>query len=562
MTEVEAALNPALASPQASKLLLAARRSKLLSDARKQRNEWIVGKPAEESAADAPVDVENDLKKVLEFLNTLAGPDDDANDGPIDYVHVTDTTKKLEVIAEEDEKFDQHWALFLEKLKHAECADIVSLCKQFVKGFNSRDLTEQHELDAAPEILWSFLSLMQARMRSHTLWRDENEEEWELSCMASERFLMEKVYKKIFTPTPELKEMDDALFIRIESLSFLNFEHLCDMKNAPGLKEKLAGAIKELGRINDICTVIGKMMCIIKVSHMISQALYEGQLETGSTSAIGADDFLPAFILAMLQVNPPHLESNLEYIQTFGTTENLRGETGYFFTHMYSSVCFLQNVDADQLSMTAEQFEQGLAETRAKMGSDEANSKEPPVDRLREGSIDQFNMEEQPDTVGSPPRNRKRSDSGHFNAGALLDLSKGQWLGPDVLAVRRMRVEREAKQSSEESANGGGATAAADATGRQQREQQEQQFRFLNATPSELQIADVPELLREYQALARQLMDMTKNGGGQPLQRQTVSVPAPAITLAAPPAPAVSVAAAAVPAAAPAAPARPPMTEL
>jgi hypothetical protein len=308
--------------------LSASRRDQLLSVARKQRNEWIVGTEAEE-VTDSKVDVESDLKKVLEFLNGLAGPEDDAADGPVDYVHVTDTTKKLQLIAEEEEAFERHWGLYLGKLKHAECADIISLCKQFVKGFNYKDLTERHELDAAPEILWSFLSLLQARMRSHVLWRDENEEEWELSRMASERFLMEKVYNKVFCPTPEFKELDDVLFERIRELSFLGFEHLdATGKSAAGLKEKLQGSVKELAKINDICTVIGKMHCIIKVSHMISQAIYEDQLEAGSTSAIGADDFLPAFILTMLQVNPPHLESNLEYIQTFGTTENLRGETG------------------------------------------------------------------------------------------------------------------------------------------------------------------------------------------------------------------------------------------
>ena len=54
-------------------------------------------------------------------------------------------------------------------------------------------------------------------------------------------------------------------------------------------------------------------------------------------------------------------------------------------------ICFLENVDSDQLSISAEQFEQGIAETRKKM--DQTVRDGSSVDRLREGSIDQFDPE-------------------------------------------------------------------------------------------------------------------------------------------------------------------------
>jgi hypothetical protein len=189
---------------------------------------------------------------------------------------------------------------------------------------------------------------------------------------------------------------------------------------------------------------------------------------------------------------------------------------------MYSSVCFLQNVDSDQLSMTAEQFEQGIAETRAQMGGREGTA-EPVIDRLREGSVDQFDMEDEPDTgMGSPPRHRKRPNSGHFNAASILEMTKGQWLGPDVLAVRQVRLEREQQQGrgevgGDEDAVGAGGAALKGGAQEEAQEEVQQQFRFLHTAPSELQIADVPVLLREYQALARQVLELTNGGacGGQ-----------------------------------------------
>ena len=75
---------------------------------------------------------------------------------------------------------------------------------------------------------------------------------------------------RVFCPTPEFQQNDEALYERIASLSFLSFEHLdVSGKSASGLVDKLASPAKELSKINDICTVIGKRECVIKTSHMI-----------------------------------------------------------------------------------------------------------------------------------------------------------------------------------------------------------------------------------------------------------------------------------------------------
>ena len=49
---------------------------------------------------------------------------------------------------------------------------------------------------------------------------------------------------------------------------------------------------------------------------------------------MGADDFLPMFILVVMRSQVPQLVSNCEYIQSFHSPDQMRSRAGYCFVNL------------------------------------------------------------------------------------------------------------------------------------------------------------------------------------------------------------------------------------
>ena len=74
-----------------------------------------------------------------------------------------------------------------------------------------------------------------------------------------------------------------------------------------------------------------------------------------------ADDYLPVLIYVVLQANPPMLYSNLQYLERFCDPNKLMsGETGYYFTNLYSAVSFIETLDARSLKIGEGEFQKKI----------------------------------------------------------------------------------------------------------------------------------------------------------------------------------------------------------
>jgi Rab5 GDP/GTP exchange factor len=70
-----------------------------------------------------------------------------------------------------------------------------------------------------------------------------------------------------------------------------------------------------------------------------------------------ADSFLPLLILLLLRSNPPHLYSNIQYIQRFRHPDRLGGEGGYYLNSLEAAVGWIETIEKGVLSCSEEDFD-------------------------------------------------------------------------------------------------------------------------------------------------------------------------------------------------------------
>ena len=120
-----------------------------------------------------------------------------------------------------------------------------------------------------------------------------------------------------------------------------------------------------------------KVSCVVKCASILFRSLNLAKVSTeensaGSTAADplaapGADDFLPVFIYVVMKSNVGKLASNIEYIQSFLNSSQLRSQSGYFFISLRSAVEFIQHLEPESINMDSEEFYNKIAAAEASL---------------------------------------------------------------------------------------------------------------------------------------------------------------------------------------------------
>src|SRR4051794_5884111 len=73
-----------------------------------------------------------------------------------------------------------------------------------------------------------------------------------------------------------------------------------------------------------------------------------------------ADSFMPLLIYVVLQSNPEHLVSNVQYILRFRNQDKLGGENGYYLSSLMGAIQFIENMDRTTLTISDDDFERNV----------------------------------------------------------------------------------------------------------------------------------------------------------------------------------------------------------
>ncbi|KAH7088765.1 hypothetical protein FB567DRAFT_317634 [Paraphoma chrysanthemicola] len=337
---------------------------------------------------------------------------------------------------EPDLPFDFH--RFLEQLRHRTADPVAKFLRSFLLEFGKKQWMVHEQV----KIIGDFLEFISKKMAQCEVWRTVSDAEFDNAREGMEKLVMNRLYNQTFSPAipppepasprkgrrrqeppgpgrrgqhQEDVERDEVLAQKVRIYKWVSEEHL-DIKPVGEKGKKFLGlAQQELLKIKSYRAPRDKIICVLNCCKVIF-----GFLRT-SKSDQSADAFVPLLIYTVLQANPDHLVSNVQYILRFRNQDKLGGEAGYYISSLMGAVQFIEGLDKTSLTVTDEEFEKNVEAAVSAIAERHAEAEASSSSHL------------QPTTPG-----HRRMPSPHYH-----HLSeKGTPLRPEVTTRNSMEAER------------------------------------------------------------------------------------------------------------------------
>ncbi|KAH3947081.1 hypothetical protein JI435_088950 [Parastagonospora nodorum SN15] len=340
---------------------------------------------------------------------------------------------------EPDLPFDFH--RFLEQLRHRTADPVAKFLRSFLLEFGKKQWMVHEQV----KIIGDFLEFITKKMAQCEVWRTVSDAEFDNAREGMEKLVMNRLYNQTFSPAipppepasprkgrrrqdppgpgrrgqhQEDVERDEVLAQKVRIYKWVKEEHL-DIKPVGDKGRKFLNlAQQELLKIKSYRAPRDKIICVLNCCKVIF-----GFLRT-SKSDQSADAFVPLLIYTVLQANPDHLVSNVQYILRFRNQDKLGGEAGYYISSLMGAVQFIEGLDKTSLTVTDEEFEKNVEAAVSAIAERHAEA---------EAEAEAGPSHLQPSTPG-----HRRMPSPHYH-----HLSeKGTPLRPEVTTRNSMEAER------------------------------------------------------------------------------------------------------------------------
>ncbi|CAM1506858.1 Fc.00g064990.m01.CDS01 [Cosmosporella sp. VM-42] len=270
--------------------------------------------------------------------------------------------------------FDFH--RFLEQLRNKKADPVARYLKSFLSEFGKRQWMVHEQV----KIIGDFLAFISNKMAQCEVWREVSDAEFDNAREGMEKLVMNRLYTQTFSPAimppkpipgakPKRKgadaplgpgrrgqhqedvERDDIVTQKINIYGWVREEHLDIPQVGDSGKRFLKLAQQELLKIKSYRAPRDKIICVLNCCKVIFGLLKHNKSDSS------ADSFMPLLIYVVLQSNPEHLVSNVQYILRFRNQEKLGGEAGYYLSSLMGAIQFIENMDRTTLTITDDEFE-------------------------------------------------------------------------------------------------------------------------------------------------------------------------------------------------------------
>jgi hypothetical protein len=279
---------------------------------------------------------------------------------------------------EPDQPFDFH--RFLEQLRHKSADPVAKFLRSFLTEFGKKQWMVHEQV----KIIGDFLTFIANKMALCDVWREVSDTEFDNAKEGMEKLVMNRLYAQTFSPAippppqpPRTKgrrrdpekllgpgrrgqhqedvERDDILAQKIRIYGWVREEHLDIAPVGPSGEKFLKLAQQELLKMKGYRAPRDKVICILNCCKVIF-----GLLKNAKLADTSADSFVPLLIYVVLQANPEHLVSNIQYILRFRNQDKLGGEAGYYLSSLSGAIQFVENLDRTSLTISDEDFERNV----------------------------------------------------------------------------------------------------------------------------------------------------------------------------------------------------------
>lgn len=273
--------------------------------------------------------------------------------------------------------FDFH--RFLEQLRNKKADPVAKYLRSFLTEFGKRQWMVHEQV----KIISDFLAFIANKMALCDVWKDVSDAEFDNAREGMEKLVMNRLYSQAFSPAipppqpiPGLKprrkgaerpmgpgrrgqhqedvERDEVVAQKIKIYGWVREEHLDIPPVGESGKRFLRLAQQELLKIKSYRAPRDKIICILNCCKVIFGLLKHAKSDSS------ADSFMPLLIYVVLQANPEHIVSNVQYILRFRNQEKLGGEAGYYLSSLMGALQFIENMDRTTLTISDEEFEKNV----------------------------------------------------------------------------------------------------------------------------------------------------------------------------------------------------------
>jgi len=274
--------------------------------------------------------------------------------------------------------FDFH--RFLEQLRHKSADPVARFLRSFLSEFGKKQWMVHEQV----KLISDFLAFITNKMAHCDVWREVSDNEFDNAKEGMEKLVMNRLYSQTFSPAipplpnaprsrgkrKELEkvlgpgrrgqhqedvERDDVLAQKVRIYSWIREEHLDIPPVGPNGERFLRLAQQEILKIKGYRAPRDKIICILNCCKVIF-----GLLKNAQSSDTSADSFVPLLIYVVLQANPEHLVSNVQYILRFRNQDKLAGEAGYYLSSLSGAIQFIESLDRTSLTVSDEDFEKNV----------------------------------------------------------------------------------------------------------------------------------------------------------------------------------------------------------
>ena len=220
--------------------------------------------------------------------------------------------------------------------------------RQYEDEFDN--ILEIEEKANAPQCINSFFNELKEIIKKEKITKRFNKEELESIIFDFEKFILSKMYNKLF---PSESTDEDILFYKkCNRLSFINPNNIDKNKNL--INDNLINkAIEYIDDIDDNLSPAGKMESIDKAFEIINNSI---TFNTGKVN-LGVDDETKPLIYAMIKSKPKNINSNYKYCELYLNHELSMRKYGLILSQIYMVIKIVKDLKhTDLIGVTEEEF--------------------------------------------------------------------------------------------------------------------------------------------------------------------------------------------------------------